>query len=131
MQLEIDANNFLSALQDGALDVCLRYLDRQSAASRPDPLFNCKLAEALLHQRRYEEALACARRGFPEVGSDPALLHICAWVFSKIVSISAGLRVSRDRIPSSIPHCGSAAFVRVQSSVDAYPFTFYFQAVSP
>ena len=86
MQLEIDVNNFLSALQDGALDVCLRYLDRQSAASRPDPLFNCKLAEALLHQRRYEEALACARRGFPEVGSDPALLHICAWVFSNCAS---------------------------------------------
>ena len=60
----------------------MRYLEHQSAAGRPDPLLNCKLAEALLHRRRCEDALACARRGFLEVGSDPALLGICAWVFS-------------------------------------------------
>src|ERR1044071_4635352 len=62
--------------------MCLRYLDLQSEAGRSDPLLNCKLAEALLHRKRCEEALACTRRGFPEVGSDPALLRICAWVFS-------------------------------------------------
>ena len=81
-QLEVDADNFLSALDGGALELCLRYLEHQSAAGRPDPLLNCKLAEALLHRRRCEDALACARRGFLEVGSDPALLGICAWVFS-------------------------------------------------
>jgi len=81
-KLEVDANNFLSVLDGGALELCLRYLEHQSAAGRPDPLLNCKLAEALLHRRRCEDALACARRGFLEVGSDPALLGICAWVFS-------------------------------------------------
>jgi capsular polysaccharide transport system permease protein len=40
------------------------------------------LAEALLHQGRCEDALFWARRGFPAVGDDPALLRICAWVFS-------------------------------------------------
>src|SRR3954451_12483822 len=82
VQLEVDADNFLSALDGGALELCLRYLEHQSAAGRPHPLLNCKLAEALLHRRRCEDALACARRGFLEVGSDPALLGICAWVFS-------------------------------------------------
>jgi Flp pilus assembly protein TadD len=50
--------------------------------TRLDPLLNCKLAEALLHEGRQAEALAAARRGFPETGDDPALLRICAWVFS-------------------------------------------------
>ena len=81
--------------------MCLRYLDRQSAASRPDLLFNCKLAEALLHQRRYEEALACARRGFPEVGSDPALLHICAWVFSNCASYGEAADAYRQLVELS------------------------------
>jgi len=121
VQLEVDGNNFLSALQGGALDVCLRYLDRQSAASRPDPLFNCKLAEALLHQRRYEEALACARRGFPEVGSDPALLHICAWVFSKELRIFNDDKAIFAYIPSSIPYTEGGAVENEMSPHKASP----------
>ena len=81
-QLEIDVCNFFAALDDGALDACLRYIERVSAAGRADPLPTCKLAEALLHQGRRAEALACAHRAFPAAGEDPALLHICAWVFS-------------------------------------------------
>jgi ABC-type polysaccharide/polyol phosphate export permease/Flp pilus assembly protein TadD len=81
-QLEVDACNFLAALRDGALEACLRYVERQFATGRPDPLLNCKLAEALLHRGRREDALDCVRRGFADAAGDPALLRICAWVFS-------------------------------------------------
>ena len=103
-QLEVDADNFLSALNGGALELCLRYLEHQSAAGRPDPLLNCKLAEALLHRRRCEDALACARRGFLEVGSDPALLGICAWVFSKDRLVLLGSFDHWATVPSPLPH---------------------------
>jgi ABC-type polysaccharide/polyol phosphate export permease/tetratricopeptide (TPR) repeat protein len=81
-QLEVDAYNFLAALQGGALDACLRHVERASATGQADPLLTCKLAEALLHQGRRDDALACARSGFPACGDNPALLRICAWVFS-------------------------------------------------
>jgi hypothetical protein len=55
--------------------------DGHPAIGRPDPALNCKLAEALLHEGRCEDALVWVRRGFPAVGDDPALLRICAWVF--------------------------------------------------
>jgi capsular polysaccharide transport system permease protein len=64
------------------LEACLRYVERHSASGRLDPLLDCKLAEALLHRGRREDALVCVRRGFPEAAGDPALLRICAWVFS-------------------------------------------------
>lgn len=60
----------------------MRHVERAAAAGQTDPLPTCGLAEVLLHQGRRDDALACARRGFPAAGDDPALLHICAWVFS-------------------------------------------------
>ena len=99
VQLEVDANNFLAALQDGALETCLRYVERHGATARLDPLLNCKLAEALLHDGRRGDALACVRRGFPEAAGDPALLRICAWVFSKEPRISCGSRGAKPLNP--------------------------------
>jgi hypothetical protein len=93
-QLEVDAYNFLAALRDGALDGCLRYVERHCATALPDPLLDCKLAEALLHDGRNADALACVQRGFPEAAGDPALLRICAWVFSKYHRQCAGFRVT-------------------------------------
>jgi capsular polysaccharide transport system permease protein len=81
-QLEVDACYFLSALGDEALNAGLRDAERQAVSGLSDPLAMCKLAEALLHRGRREEALACARRGFPNAVDEPAPLRICAWVFS-------------------------------------------------
>ncbi|MGE0260462.1 MAG: tetratricopeptide repeat protein [Alphaproteobacteria bacterium] len=64
------------------MEACLRFIERRDPAAPPDPTRDCKLAEALLHDGRRADALACVRRGFPEAGDDPALLRICAWVFS-------------------------------------------------
>jgi tetratricopeptide (TPR) repeat protein len=81
-QLEVDADSFLSALDGRAFEGCLRFVERAAASGEPDPVLNCRLAEALLHDGRREEALACVRRGFAAAEDDPVLLHICAWVFS-------------------------------------------------
>ena len=60
----------------------MRFVERASATGGADPLLTCRLAEVLLHRGRCEEALACARSGFLDAADDPALLQICAWVFS-------------------------------------------------
>ena len=99
----------------------MRYLEHQSAAGRPHPLLNCKLAEAPLHRRRCEDALACARRGFLEVGSDPALLGICAWVFSKELRIFNDDKAIFAYIPSSIPYTEGGAVENEMSPHKAGP----------
>ena len=78
----VDAESFLPALAAGALDSCLAYLNRADSDGRSDALPNCRLAEALLHQSRGNEAVACIRRALPWAGSDAAMLRICAWVLS-------------------------------------------------
>ena len=77
-----DAEAFLSALAAGGLDACLAYLRREGGSTDSDAGLNCRLAEALFHHGRRDEALECARRAFPWAGGDTAMLHICAWVFS-------------------------------------------------
>lgn len=81
-QLEVDADSFWSALDRGALDACLHYLRRADADGAAQARLNCRLAEALLHGGRGDEAVECIRRAFPAAQSDAALLHLCAWVFS-------------------------------------------------
>ena len=78
-----DAVSFLSAVDRQALDGCLHYLEHNAALGKPDATLNCRLAEVSLHQGRREDALKCVRRAFPVAEDDPALLRICAWVFSK------------------------------------------------
>jgi tetratricopeptide (TPR) repeat protein len=80
--LSIDAESFLPALAAGALDACLAYLDRAHSNGQSDAGLNCRLAEALFQQSRRDEALECCRRAFPWAGTEPAMLRICAWVFS-------------------------------------------------
>jgi tetratricopeptide (TPR) repeat protein len=78
----IDAESFLPALAAGRLDICLAYVEREDARGAADAARNCRLAEALFHCGRRDEALECVRRALPWAGDDAALLHICAWVFS-------------------------------------------------
>src|SRR4051812_96647 len=72
-----------SAISGGLADRRAASLPEGHAATeRSDPALSCKLAEALLHEGRRDEALAYAQSGFRVCGDDPALLHVCAWVFS-------------------------------------------------
>jgi capsular polysaccharide transport system permease protein len=71
----------------------------------PDAARDCRLAEALLHQGRAEEAAACCRRAWPSVGDDPDLLRICGWVFSNAAcpaEAAAAYRRLIDRCPEWI-----------------------------
>lgn len=81
-QLAIDADPFSSALQAGELDVCLSYLGRIERIGRGDAQLNRRLAEALFHCGRTEEALDCGRRSLALAPSDPETLYFCAWLFS-------------------------------------------------
>jgi tetratricopeptide (TPR) repeat protein len=45
-------------------------------------MLNCRLAEALLHDGRHDDAVECVRRALPTAVDDVPLLHICAWVLS-------------------------------------------------
>jgi tetratricopeptide (TPR) repeat protein len=81
-QLTINFEAFGSALAAGALDSCLAYLTRAHRNSESDTGPNCSLAEALFHRGRRDEAVECCRRAVPGLGSDTAMLRICAWVFS-------------------------------------------------
>jgi tetratricopeptide (TPR) repeat protein len=78
----IDAESFLPALAAGRLDACLAYLKRGDSDGAADGELNCRLAEALFHRGRCEEALECVRRALAWVGGDAAMLRVCAWVFS-------------------------------------------------
>jgi len=78
----IDAVSFLPALAAGRLDACLAYLKREDSSGAAESELHCRLAEALFHQARRDEALECVRRAYPWIGGDAGLLHICAWVFS-------------------------------------------------
>lgn len=75
--------SFRAAFAAGRLDACLTTL-RQQAPGR-GPFYaerHCRLAEALLHRGRRTDAVECCRKAFPLVADDPAMLRICAWVFS-------------------------------------------------
>lgn len=69
-------------LAAGELDSCLHFL-RSDADQRPAAaLLNCRLAEALFHNGRRDEALECGRRAFLLSPDDRGTAHFCAWLFS-------------------------------------------------
>jgi tetratricopeptide (TPR) repeat protein len=73
---------FEPALSAGALDGCLLILraepsDAPSVAER-----NCRLAEALFHAGRRDDALECGRRAFGMADGHGHVLDFCAWLFS-------------------------------------------------
>jgi ABC-type polysaccharide/polyol phosphate export permease/thioredoxin-like negative regulator of GroEL len=74
-----DARTFFDA---ETLDERLTRLREEARGGSPDAALNCRLAEALLHGGRCEEAVECCRRAWPFVCDDPSLLQICGWVFS-------------------------------------------------
>lgn len=81
-QPAIDADSFSSALLAGALDECLDYSRREENGDGSDAALNCRLAEALFHRDRREEALECGLRVFVTAAHDPHALYFCAWLFS-------------------------------------------------
>jgi Flp pilus assembly protein TadD len=80
--LTIDTESFASALEIGALDECLGYVRRIERSGGPDASLNCRLAEALFHHGRCEEALECGRRAVARAPGHAETLHLCAWLFS-------------------------------------------------
>lgn len=80
--LAIDPDFFASALQAGAFDDCLDYARRAGNRDRSDADSNRRLAEALFHCGRREEALECGRRALAIAAGDAQTLYFCAWLFS-------------------------------------------------
>jgi capsular polysaccharide transport system permease protein len=76
----IDLDTFSSALSAGEFEVCLRLLRNSAEADAAAALLNCRLAEALFHSGRRDDALECGRRAFASAPYDAA--HFCAWLFS-------------------------------------------------
>ena len=65
----------------GTLDARLGSL-RETPEIAVDAEANCRLAEALFHQGRDDEAVECCRRAAPWIDGEAAMLRISAWVFS-------------------------------------------------
>ena len=80
--LAIDPDFFSAALQAGALDDWLDYARRAGTDDRSHADLNRRLAEALFHCERGEEALECGRRALAVAAGDPETLHFAAWLFS-------------------------------------------------
>ncbi len=72
----IDAESFLLALAAGELDRCVVYLNGSDTDTQSDAGLNCRLAEALLHQSRRDEAVECVRRALQWADGDAAMLRV-------------------------------------------------------
>src|SRR5436190_22854983 len=76
-----DDVSFSSSLSAGQLDTCL-LLVRDTAAAYPNTAeLNCRLAKALFHCGRRDDALECGRRALP-LRQASGVLDCCAWLFS-------------------------------------------------
>ena len=81
-QLAIDPSIFSHALERGALEICLDYLQREEIAGPETALLACRLGEKLFHIGRRDEAIECGRRAFAAAANDNEVAHFCAWLFS-------------------------------------------------
>jgi hypothetical protein len=84
----IDNEAFSSALSAGELDACLQLLRSYGDHAPVAVALNCRLAEALFHVGRRDEALECGRRAFALAPGDPETAHFCAWLFSNRTRLS-------------------------------------------
>lgn len=80
--LASDPDFFSAALQAGALDDWLDYARRAGTDDRSHADLNRRLAEALFHCDRGEEALECGRRALAVATGDAETLYFAAWLFS-------------------------------------------------
>ena len=80
-RLSIDPDEFAHALAGGALDECLRLFRNEPAGPETAGLY-CRLAEALFHAGRADDAIDCARRAVALAPGDDEVAHFCAWLFS-------------------------------------------------
>lgn len=78
----IDHFAFDRALESGALEACLYFLQTEAGAGQEAARLNCRLAEMLFHEGRRDDALECGRRAFDITKDDGAVVHCCAWLFS-------------------------------------------------
>jgi capsular polysaccharide transport system permease protein len=66
----------------GFVEACHRYVAQHEVPEDQLAAFYCRLSEALMHQGRGEEAVACARLAFASRPAKEEVLNTCAWVFS-------------------------------------------------
>jgi hypothetical protein len=78
----IDLETFSAALGAGEFDVCLDLLKDCKNGRGELVVLNCRLAEALFHSGRRDEALECGRRAFALAPNGRDTAHFCAWLFS-------------------------------------------------
>jgi Flp pilus assembly protein TadD len=87
----IDTDAFSSALSAGDLDACLELLRSCDSSTSDTAVLHCRLAEALFHHERRDEALECGRRAFALTPDNPETAHFCAWLFSRRIEIRTTL----------------------------------------
>jgi tetratricopeptide (TPR) repeat protein len=80
--LTIDTSSFTAALSAGELDACLLDLRRVGEGPANASELNCRLAEALFHYGRREDALDCGRRALLLGPQQQHALDFSAWLFS-------------------------------------------------
>ncbi len=73
----------MEAMDAEAWDVCAALL-RQDCGAGPTAIeWNCRLAEALFHRDRHDEAVECGRRAWAAAApDDDRTAQFCAWLFS-------------------------------------------------
>jgi hypothetical protein len=78
----IDTASFAAALSAGDLDACVLCLRVDPSLQLDAAERNCRLAEALFHCARRDDAIECSRRAFDLAGDHSHVLDFCAWLFS-------------------------------------------------
>jgi tetratricopeptide (TPR) repeat protein len=81
-QLAIDISTFSRALEGGALDACLAYLQKSEITGPAAARLACHLGEKLFYCGRSTEASECARWAFAAAANDKDIIYFCAWLFS-------------------------------------------------